>query len=156
MGSEPAGQLILDIGPQERGRWTDFVARFVFSHEDDGITQVWRDGTLVVDRVGMPNHYNNARGPYIKFGFYKSGWLERESMVTTRTIYYDAIRVYEGSNGYSKVAPGSHATDSEIEITDSTAPSPSDSLATTNGLQNPPSGDTAQERASARLSRTTQ
>ena len=103
---EPAGKIIIDMGPQERGKWTDFVARFVFSHENDGITQVWRDGILVVDRVGMPNHYNNSRGPYIKFGFYKSNWLKRRSNVTTRTIYFDAIRVYEGTNGYPHVFPG--------------------------------------------------
>lgn len=105
MGSEAAGKLIIDIGPQERGRWTDFVARFVFSYENDGVTQVWLDGDLVIDRVGMPNHYNNARGPYPKFGFYDAGWLKSDSDRTTRTIYFDAIRVYEGPDGYSWVDP---------------------------------------------------
>jgi len=105
MGSTPAGQDMIDMGPQERGRWTDFVIRFVFSHEDDGITQVWLDGKLVVDRVGMPNHYNNERGPYLKIGFYKAGWLNNKTDVTTRTVYFDAIRVYEGSDGYDIVNP---------------------------------------------------
>jgi len=107
MGSTAAGRIMIDIGPQERGKWTDFVARFVFSHENDGITQVWRDGVLVVDRVGMPNHYNNARGPYMKFGFYNAGWLKHNSNVTTRTIYFDAVTVYEGTDGYSYVDPDS-------------------------------------------------
>lgn len=105
MGSTAAGRIMIDIGPQELGKWTDFVVRFVFSHEDDGITQVWRDGVLVVDRVGMPNHYNNASGPYMKIGFYNAGWLDHESHVTTRTIYFDAISVYEGTDGYAYVSP---------------------------------------------------
>jgi hypothetical protein len=105
MDSTPAGREVIDMGPQERGRWTDFVARFVFSHEDDGITQVWRDGVLVVDRVGMPNHYNNTRGPHLKIGFYKAGWLNNDTDVSTRTIYFDAVRVYEGTEGYDIVNP---------------------------------------------------
>lgn len=105
MSSTPLGREVIDIGPQELGRWTDFVARFVFSHEDDGVTQVWLDGNLVVDRVGMPNHYNSAKGPYLKLGFYKSGWLQSPSDVVSRTIYLDAIRVYEGSDGYAQVDP---------------------------------------------------
>ena len=105
MGSEPAGQDMIDIGPQELGVWTDFVIRFLFSHEDDGITQVWRDGELVVDRVGMPNHYNNERGPYLKVGFYKAGWLNNKTDVSTRTVYFDAIRVYEGTDGFDIVDP---------------------------------------------------
>ena len=109
MGPEPAGQEIIDMGPQERGRWTDFVARFVFSSGDDGTTQVWRDGTLVVDRVGMPNHYNNEKGPYMKLGFYKAGWLNNPTDVDTRTLYVDAIRVFEGPDGYSFVDPAQDA-----------------------------------------------
>jgi hypothetical protein len=105
MGPEPAGKELLDIGPQERGRWTDFVARFVFSSGTDGITQVWRDGELVVDRVGMPNHYNNEAGPYLKIGFYKAGWLNNPTDVTTRTFFYDAISVFEGEDGYATVDP---------------------------------------------------
>lgn len=105
LDGDPAGQEIIDIGAQERGRWTDFVARFVFSHEDDGITQVWRDGELVVDRIGMPNHYNDEHGPFMKMGFYKSGWLENETDVATRTLFLDTIAVYEGVDGFSKVDP---------------------------------------------------
>jgi hypothetical protein len=105
MGPEPAGSELIDLGPQERGRWTDFVARFVFSADHNGVTQVWRDGELVVDRVGMPNHYNNAAGPYLKLGFYKAGWLNNPSDVTTRTFFYDAITIYEGDEGYSVVDP---------------------------------------------------
>jgi hypothetical protein len=53
----------------------------------------------------MPNHYNNAHGPYLKIGFYNAGWLKHESHVTRRTIYFDAIRVYEGTDGFSYVNP---------------------------------------------------
>lgn len=105
MGNVAMGREIIDIGPQERGRWTDFVIRWVFSHEDDGITQVWRDGELVVDRVGMPNNYNNAKGPFLKVGFYSAGWLKRDPEITIRTIYFDSISVYEGTDGYEIVDP---------------------------------------------------
>ena len=102
----PDGQVIVDMGPQERGRWTDFVARFVFSHDSRGVLQVWRDGTMVVDRVGQPNYYNNPSGPYMKIGFYKAHWLDQASNVTTRALYYDAVKVYRGTGGYAYVAPG--------------------------------------------------
>lgn len=102
----PVGSELVDMGAQERGRWTDFVMRFVFSHEADGITQIWRDGELVVDRVGTANHYDNDRGPYLKIGFYKPRWLVDPTDVTRRTAYYDAVRVYEGIDGYDRVDPG--------------------------------------------------
>jgi hypothetical protein len=107
MGSNtPDGQEVIDMGPQERGRWTDFLIRVRFSWGNDGMLQVWKDGEFVVDRLGKPNYYNNPEGPYLKIGFYKSQWLTQTSIVTTRTVYYDALRVYEGTNGYAIVAPG--------------------------------------------------
>lgn len=112
MSSTPLGREVIDMGPQELGRWTDFVARFVFSHGDDGVTQVWRDGELLVDRVDMPNHYNNAKGPYVKLGFYKADWVEGPTDVESRTLYIDAIRVYEGPDGFDEVHPDT-ATDAD-------------------------------------------
>jgi len=107
MGSNtPDGQEVIDMGPQERGAWTDFVIRVRFSWGNDGYLQVWRNGQLVVSRLGQPNYYNNPEGPFLKIGFYKSQWLSQPSIVTTRTIYYDALRVFEGTNGYAIVAPG--------------------------------------------------
>lgn len=96
---------IIDMGPQVRGKWTDFVARFYFSSTNDGIVQVWVDGTLMVDRINQVNYFRNSRGPYMKIGFYKSKWLSSASSVTTRTLYYDAVKVFQGSNGYTVVTP---------------------------------------------------
>jgi hypothetical protein len=94
----------IDLGAQQTGKWTDFVIRFTFSSGSDGVLQVWKDGNKVLDRVNKPNYYPNSMGPYIKFGVYKWAW-ENSSDVNVRTVYFDSIKVYEGTNGYNNVSP---------------------------------------------------
>lgn len=57
------------LGPIETGRWIDWTFRVVWSYGDDGITEVWRDDELVMQRNG-PNAFNDLRGVYLKLGLY--------------------------------------------------------------------------------------
>ena len=57
------------IGPVETGRWIDWTFGVLWSYEDDGITEVWRDSELVMERKG-PNVFNDLRGVYMKLGLY--------------------------------------------------------------------------------------
>lgn len=57
------------LGPVETGRWIDWTFRVVWSYKEDGITQIWRDSDLVMDRAGA-NTFNDLRGVYLKLGLY--------------------------------------------------------------------------------------
>ncbi len=57
------------VGPVERGRWIDWSFRVVWSYDGGGITEVRKDGELVMQRAG-PNVYNDFRGVYMKLGLY--------------------------------------------------------------------------------------
>jgi len=100
------GSESFDLGPHERGRWTDWVFHIMWSYEDDGILQVWKNGELVVDRVG-PNAFNDAQGPYLKFGIYK-GWKDPETVgeVDSRLLFHDELRIGGPDAVYCDVAPG--------------------------------------------------
>ena len=52
-----------------RGVWHDFVYRTRWSYKSDGIVQCWLDGQRVINYLG-PVGYNDANGPYFKFGLY--------------------------------------------------------------------------------------
>jgi len=106
------GQKIyeVELGPQIRGVWTNFVERLYFSADGDGIIQIWKweDGNSIpqspqLTRIG-PNYYHNSVGPYFKMGLYKSSWAST-SDVTNRTVYYDSLKVFRGSNGFDFVKP---------------------------------------------------
>ena len=57
------------VGPVEEGRWIDWSFHVIWSYGADGLTQVWKDSELVMDRRG-PNVYNDVRGVYLKLGLY--------------------------------------------------------------------------------------
>jgi hypothetical protein len=58
--------------PPAYGQWVDWVVRVKFS-DTAGIFQVWRNGTLVVDQVGIDNHLTERPdGAYMKFGLYSA------------------------------------------------------------------------------------
>ena len=103
-------------GQIEKERWTDWV----FEYRPDwrnladggtGVTRIWRDGVRVVNYQG-PNCVNNSRGPYIKFGCYKSAWKDRsfDDPVKERIYFYDEFRVSRADEGsYDAVSPGGEA-----------------------------------------------
>jgi hypothetical protein len=82
------------------GQWTDFVIHIIWNYDNNGLTQIWKDGVLVVDRSGG-NCYNDVLGPYMKIGIY--GRLDDGQVIT---IYYDELRIGDENSSYSEVAPG--------------------------------------------------
>lgn len=87
------GTESFSIGKVETGVWTDFVIRTFWSHKSDGILQVWKDGSLVVNKRG-PVMYNDIRGPYYKIGIYKPPFkYSKENHVKSRTFYVDDISI---------------------------------------------------------------
>jgi len=92
-----------DLGEYETGVWVSWVFQVKWSHKEDGILNVWKDGELVVSKNG-PNTFNDAIAPYFKAGMYK-GWHDSsvldESNVTKRTLYFDDIIIKTDSSSAS-------------------------------------------------------
>ncbi|QMU29615.1 heparin lyase I family protein [Adhaeribacter radiodurans] len=71
-----------------------------FSHESDGVLEVWKNGIKVINYKG-PNSYNDKRLPYFKAGIYKRRWYKIEK----RVVYVDEVRVGTKKATYKDVAP---------------------------------------------------
>lgn len=55
----------------QRGIWDHYVIRSRFSYSNTGELQMWRNGVQEVNVSGILNAYNDAIGPYPKFGLYR-------------------------------------------------------------------------------------
>jgi hypothetical protein len=62
--------LYTDRAELERGRWYDMRITVKFDPAGNGILDVWRDGTQIVDYSGAIG-YRDAVGPYWKNGVYR-------------------------------------------------------------------------------------
>lgn len=98
-----------DLGPYQRGVWTDWVVHVKWSWRSDGLLEVWKDGRKVISQSG-PNAFNDEHGPFFKMGLYK-GWKDprkRSDAVTRRVLYHDEFRMGGADATYKDVAPGGH------------------------------------------------
>lgn|GEM_PF-850143 len=57
------------------------------------VTDLYKDGVLVVHSIGYPNAYPGEQNGYLKIGVYKWWWLTRPSDVTQRTMYYGDVQI---------------------------------------------------------------
>ncbi|HEY1023908.1 MAG TPA: malectin domain-containing carbohydrate-binding protein [Sphingobacteriaceae bacterium] len=120
-----------DLGPYEKGKWTDWVVHVKFSHESDGIFELWKDGKLVVKTTGR-NNYRDLKGNYFKIGVYKYAWTDGyASTTTTRTLYYDDVKIGDGTSSYADVAPGGQATSPAPAPVPAPEPTPAPAPSTT-------------------------
>jgi hypothetical protein len=120
------GTEYVDLGVYETDVWTDWVVHLQWGWAQDGIVEVWRNGTKVVERLNVPVSYNDQAGPYFKFGLYKWDWPaggDGSASTPTRFAFYDEVRQARGSAGYGydDVAPRSSA-DGGIPADDGGAP----------------------------------
>ena len=98
----------INLGKWETGKWTEFILNFRLSYKNNGYIEMWKNGERVVNLSG-PNTYNDTRGPYVKYGIYKSAWGKpqgaKESGFSTRKLYYDSVIVGDGDESYQSVEP---------------------------------------------------
>lgn len=88
------------------GAWTDWVLQVRFAWDTDGLTRIWRQGALVVDREG-PNCANDEIGPHMFAGIYKWAWRDGPTDISGgRTIHIDELRIANADARYGAVAPG--------------------------------------------------
>jgi hypothetical protein len=99
-------------GPCALGAWTDWIVHAKWRSDATGLLEVWKNGSSVrtVPRSGR-NTFANTTRHYIKIGIYKWQWnihapsppppgCSRQpdpGTVTSRVVYYDEIRVADGT-----------------------------------------------------------
>ena len=97
------------IGAYQTGRWTDWVVHVKWSAKDspDATLEIWKDGALVWNKPGLRNDDfpDGTYGNYMKFGIYKWPWMNGPSDTTSRVLYYDELRIADGSGSYAAVSP---------------------------------------------------
>lgn len=101
-----AGKEQLWSGVISKGVWTDWVFHVKWSHQSDGIVEVWKDGIRIVNKRGSVT-YNDLLAPFFKVGLYKFPWKSGKvpSITNKRIIYYDEIRIGNANASYEDVVP---------------------------------------------------
>lgn len=84
------------LGAYKVGEWTTWKFHIIWSHLDNGIVEIWKNGKQIVSKKG-PNCFNDNLGPYFKIGLYK-GWKNNTnpSDIVQRTLYIDDISMIKG------------------------------------------------------------
>ena len=103
-----AGEKELWRAQYEKGQWVDWVIHAIWSYNDDGYLEIYKNGTSVAQYSG-PNCYNDSlgiRGP--QTGVYKWPWLTGPTNVTERIVYLDEFKVGGANSSYDDVAPRSN------------------------------------------------
>lgn len=80
------------------GDWVNWTFQIHFSPENDGWLTVWKDGVIVLQQEGQANCFNDAVGPYAKWGVYKWDWESGTSIASSRSVQYDNLRIVEGDD----------------------------------------------------------
>lgn len=96
--------LRLDIGPQTKDTWHEFVFYTKFSQYEEGHIKLWKDGSLVADEPGA----NLAAGfslPELKLGLYKWDW-NNGGVTTTdkRVLWLDDVKVGNKDATYAQMS----------------------------------------------------
>jgi hypothetical protein len=107
-GTGTKTQLYQGPTKDDKGKWVDFVINFrlCVSAGCDGKIRIWKDGEQIVN-VSGPNAFQLSEngGPYLVLDLYKSAWKRKESLVRTREIFFDAVRIGGPQSDYASVAP---------------------------------------------------
>ncbi len=108
----------LPVGPQEPGRWVDWVFHVKLAPSDaGGILEVWKTDSLgtsrkLVDLHGIRLGYPNGQLPAIDIGLYKWPWKTAtyngvDSDVDRRVVYFDEFRLAGAEGSRLAVSPPS-------------------------------------------------
>lgn len=120
------GGELVDVA---KGAWTRFVVQFKIAPGGGGFIKIWINDVLFNVYPSGPTFFNDAQGPYNKFGIYRPAWKPGSeswgvipselAVFTSRTLYHDDIKVGDAAAVYADVAPsggGAPVTGTLIEL----------------------------------------
>jgi len=90
-----------NLGGITRGTWQNWTIHYKRSLGADGLVQIWKNGTLVVNYVGVTTYATDHNGQW-KHGIY----LHAASNTLTYDVFFDDVKVAQGVNQYDIVQPG--------------------------------------------------
>lgn len=64
--------VVMHQRPLTRCVWHRVVGSIVFDWKGAGAVELWYDGVKIVSQAGVPIGFNDAQGPYFKFGIYRA------------------------------------------------------------------------------------
>lgn len=91
------GEELIDLGPINTDQWVHWVFHIKYGYDNTGVLEVWKNGVKVVDRVNMPNSFNDRDLPYFKIGVYEGAWCcepwVSQSPGSKRTVYVRNLKI---------------------------------------------------------------
>jgi hypothetical protein len=103
----------IDLGVIPKDKWNQFVFHIKHSSGNDGILELYINGTKVYNRTGVTMYdlvKYGAKEPKFKFGIYKSNWNSSTTKTNIRVVYVDNVRIGNENATYAEmVAKGSTA-----------------------------------------------
>jgi hypothetical protein len=101
------GEATLDLGAINTDQWVDWVWHIKYGYDNTGILEVWKNGVKVVDRVNLPNSFNDVNVPYFKIGVYEGAWCcepwVSQSPGTKRTVYIYNLKIGKPGASYNEM-----------------------------------------------------
>lgn len=101
----PAENFLYQDGPMPQDQWIDFVYEMRMDNTSSGFLRIWMNNNQIVNYSGSIGWPVGGSTGYLKFGTYAN-----PSTPSTRTVYYDSIRVCEGTCSFSDVDPAQGGT----------------------------------------------
>lgn len=97
------GNIYNDLGPIVSNQWVSWVIHVKWEDDNTGIMQVWKDGSLVIDKSNIKTA--PPEGVYFKLGINKFGWGIQPSSTKERVLYFDEVRIGDENADYDTVKP---------------------------------------------------
>jgi len=82
---------IIDLGQVFKGKRESWIFQIDWDYTD-GRIKVWKNN-IQLATINGANCYNDMIGPYFKFGVYKWEWKTAPSDVSSRTLYFDDLKI---------------------------------------------------------------
>jgi hypothetical protein len=100
-------QPMVGSRPITKGAWHHFVLHAVWRSGNTGVLEMWMNGNKFIDRQNTPTIWSDCSGAMqsTKVGIYKWSWDNGGSIVTTRVLFFDNVRLGTGSANYGTVVP---------------------------------------------------
>jgi len=103
IGCERESKEKIVVGGLTRDQWHEFVFHFIHSGSDDGFIAVWHNGKQKVAYSGC-NLYGDSL-PKWKVGIYKAAFEVGTSLVKSRVVFFDNLKIGDENASYRDLEP---------------------------------------------------